>query len=70
VRPAVRILAAELQPDIAHAPIVLAQQQVPGHFLAGVAVGLDARRFELGVEKKGQRQREYFGFARAVVAAQ
>ncbi len=49
---------------------MLAKQQVPRHLLAGVAVRLNARRFELRVEQEGQGQRQHLGFAGAVIAAQ
>ena len=62
--------AAELDPGIADAPVVAVHQQVPGHPLAAVAVGFDARRLELGIEQERQGQRQHLGLAGAVVAAQ
>ena len=62
--------AAELDPGVTHAPLVAAEQQVPGHLLAAVAIGLDARRLELRIEQERQRQRQHLRLAGAVVAAQ
>ena len=62
--------ATELDPGVAHAPLMAAEQEVPGHFLARVTVGLDTRGLELRVEQQRQRQRQHFGLAGAVVAAQ
>ena len=62
--------AAELDPGIADAAVVAAHQQVPGHPLAAVAVGLDARGLELGIEQERQGQRQHFGLAGAVVSTQ
>ena len=45
---------AELDPGIADAPLMLAEQQVPRHLLAGIAVRFDARGFELRIEQEGQ----------------
>ena len=70
VRRAVVGQAAELDPGIADTAVVAAHQQVPGHALASVAVGLDARGQQPGVEQEGQGQRQDLGFAGAVVAAQ
>ena len=70
VRGAIGGAAAKLDPGIAHAPGIAVHQQVPGHPLAAVAVRLDARRFELGVEQEGQGKRQHLRFPRPVVAAQ
>ena len=45
-----------------------AHEQVPAHPLAGVAVGLDARRLDLGIEEERQGQRQHLGLAGTVVA--
>jgi hypothetical protein len=52
VRLAVLGHAAEFQPRVAHAARVLAHEQVPAHGLGRIAVGLDARRPNLGVEQE------------------
>ena len=70
VRRAVVVAATEFDPGVAGAPLVAVEQQVPGHFLVGVAVRFDARRIEVAVEQEGQAQRQHLGFAGAIVAAQ
>ena len=70
VRRSVLGLPAELDPGVTDAPIIAAEQQIPGHPLARIAVGLDARGLELSIEQEGQGEREHLGLAGAVVAAQ
>ena len=67
---AVGVAAAELDPGVAGAARVGAQQQVPRHLLARIAIGFDARGLELGVQQEGQHQRQHLGLASAVVAPQ
>ena len=45
--------ATELDPRITIATIVAAHQEIPGHPLAAVPIGLDARWLHLCVEQKG-----------------
>jgi hypothetical protein len=52
----VRLAAAELEPAVTDATRITAHQQVPGHLLARVAVGLDTRWTQLRVEQQRQRQ--------------
>lgn len=68
--PSILVHAAEFHPSVAYAPLVATQQQIPGHLFAGIAVGLDARRLEVRIEKKRQGQRQHFRLAGAVVAPQ
>jgi hypothetical protein len=69
----VLVQTAELQPGVA-GPLVVgvlaAEQQVPLHPLAAVAVRLDAVRRELAVQQERQRQCEHLRLTGAVVAAQ
>ena len=67
---AVTFAPAELDPAVADPARIAAQQQVPGHLLAGVAVRFDPRRTHAGVEQQRQGQRQHLGLAGAVVAAQ
>src|SRR5690606_188128 len=65
-----RSLPAELEPRVAEAVVVAAEQQVPLHPLGRIAVWLDAVRLYAAVEQERQRQREHARLAGAVVAAQ
>ena len=69
-RNAIRRAPAKLDPGVADAALIGVHQQVPGHLLSGVSVGLNARWAQLRIEKKGQSQGKHLGFACAVVAAQ
>ena len=69
-RRAIFVDAAELDPGVADAPLVLAEQEIPRHALAGIAIRFDPRRLETGVEQEGQGQRQDLRLAGAVIAAQ
>ncbi len=65
------IVPAEFHPDVSQALLILtAEQEVPFHALAGIAVRLNARGDELPVQQERQGHGQHLGLAGPVVAAQ
>ena len=60
----------KFDPGVADPSLIGTHQQVPGHLLPVVAIGLNARWPQLGIEQKWQGQRKHLGFACSVVASQ